>query len=114
MLKRKEDQRDEVRVNMRGGAGQVTLRHLLEKEDMSGKCRLCAVFTVEPGCEIGWHTHQPDAEIYYVLKGEMSMNDNGEEVIVRAGDALFTADGAGHSAVNKSNETAELLGVVIE
>lgn len=114
MLKSKDNQREEIRVNMRGGEGQVTLRHLLEKEDMAGKCRLCATFTVEPGCGIGWHTHNPDAEIYYVIKGELSMNDNGNEIIVHAGDALFTAPGEGHSAINKSSEPVELLGIVIE
>ena len=80
---------------------------------MLGRARLCSVITVEPGCSIGAHAHDPDFEIYYVLEGELKMDDNGTERVLRAGDAMLTKNGESHDVENRTNKAARLLAIVI-
>lgn len=114
MIVKKETMRSETRTQMRGGNGNILLTHLLEKDAMLGKARLCAKITVEPGCSIGTHPHGPDAEIYILVSGTLSVNDNGKESVLNAGDVMFTGNGESHSVENKGKETAVMYAVVLE
>lgn len=64
-------------------------------------------------CEVGWHIHKGDGEVYYILKGEGEYNDNGTLVTVRPGDVAFVDDGEGHSLINRRNETLEAIALVL-
>ena len=113
MVRNKEEQKLEVRRQMRGGTGDITLRALFSEEEMLGRVRLCSVITVEPGCSIGAHAHDPDFEIYYMLEGELQMDDNGVQRILHAGDAMLTRNGESHSVVNCTKQTARMLAIVV-
>lgn len=113
MIRKKEDMRLQLRENICNGDGSIECLHLLEKEEMCGKARLCALMTLKPGDSIGLHPHGPDAEIYYILSGEMIGTDNGKEVVLHAGDAMFTANNETHSVKNVASEPAVLLAVVM-
>lgn len=110
MLIRKQDMRRETRPKMRGGEGEAVLTHLLG--ELPGNLRIFAKIEIAPKNSIGYHTHDDDAEIFYVLEGELCMDDNGTEVVLRPGDALYTADGDGHAVFNRSEEPAALLAVI--
>ena len=114
MVRSNKDVRHEVREQMRGGLGAVTVTHVLEQPEMQDKCKLCAILTVEPGCTIGLHVHNPDAEIFYMLEGTLVMTDNGKEVELTVGDTMYTAPGESHSVENRSDKTAKIFAVVIE
>jgi quercetin dioxygenase-like cupin family protein len=103
----------EIRQAMRGGPGQIEVAQLFSTEESNGKLRLCARLTVQPGCGIGEHAHAPDAELVYILSGELTVNDNGTTRVLHAGDATFTGDGAVHSLVNRSNAPVQILAVVM-
>ena len=113
MVRTKAEQKTQVRSAMRGGKGDISLRALFSEEEMLGRARLCSVITVEPGCSIGAHAHDPDFEIYYVLEGELKMDDNGTERVLRAGDAMLTKNGESHDVENRTNKAARLLAIVI-
>ena len=113
MVRTKEEQKTQVRSAMRGGKGDISLRALFSEEEMLGRALLCSVITVEPGCSIGAHAHDPDFEIYYVLEGELKMDDNGTERVLRAGDAMLTKNGESHDVENRTNKAARLLAIVI-
>ena len=66
------------------------------------------------GVSIGEHPHNPDAEIYYCLKGELTVSDNGTEKVMHAGDIMFIGGGQTHWAKNLSNEPVEMLAIVIK
>ena len=105
--------RREIRGAMRGGSGEIQLEHLFEKEETLGKLNLCARLTILPGCSIGLHPHGPDAEFVYVLSGEVTVDDNGVQRLLHAGDCTFTGGGAVHSVANNGSQPAQILGIVI-
>ncbi|HJB29613.1 MAG TPA: cupin domain-containing protein [Candidatus Blautia faecavium] len=98
---------------MCGGFGHVTIKHLLEKEQLNGKCGLYAEVTIEPGCSLGFHEHHKESETYYILSGEGVYSDNGELRRVKAGDVTFTPDGCGHALANVGQEPLVFMALII-
>src|SRR6185369_17811397 len=59
-----------------------------------------------PGAAFGRHTH-PGEEIIYVLEGTLEYQIDGKPpVTLKAGDSLFIASGAAHSARNVGSGNA--------
>ena len=114
MLNRNKEQKTDRTEHMRDGDGHVLRRTLIAPEDSCGKFKMCAKITLEPGCSIGEHPHQPDAEFCYMLEGELTILDNGEEHTVYPGDAWICGDGAVHYCKNTSDKPAVFLAVVVK
>ncbi|NLC67854.1 MAG: cupin domain-containing protein [Clostridiaceae bacterium] len=113
MIRRKDELVTEIRNRMRGGMGDVEICHIFKQDELKGKARLVAKIKLEPGCSIGPHEHVDEEEIFYILKGTATVNDNGEINKLSPGDALLTGGGAMHSISNNSNDTLELMAVII-
>ena len=103
----------ELRENMRGGDGTVKITNLVSKDDLCDKGRLFGKITLEPGCSIGYHVHESDCEIFHILSGSATYNDNGSETVVKAGDTTVTPAGSGHSIANNTNEPCEIVALII-
>lgn len=104
----------EKKENFQGGEGYVLIEHLLNDKQLMGMCRLYAKVTLMPGCSIGYHIHNGDAETYYILSGEgIYINNNKEETAVYANDVTFTADGEGHSIINTGKEKLVFMALII-
>ena len=86
MIKRESEMQVEVRKEMRGGKGEVELRHIFSKDELTGKCRLLAKITLAPGCSIGLHEHAGEEEIYYIINGRARVHDNGTTADLSVGD----------------------------
>ena len=67
----------------------------------------------EPGCSIGYHIHEKDAELFYIMKGTAEYNDNNVIRIVKAGDVTICPTGQGHGIANKTDEVVELVAVIV-
>ena len=113
MIKKKNDREVEVRQNMRGGTGAVTVRHYLKPEEIKARTRLCAELILPPGTSIGVHDHVEEDEIYIIQKGKGAMTDGGKEILVEAGDAILTGQGASHSIKNTGTEDLVVTAVII-
>ncbi len=113
MIKTKEEMRNETRENVRGGIGALQFINVFEPDETFEKCRMCSVVTFEPGMSIGEHPHGPDAEMYFILEGELTVVDNGVTKILKEGEAAITGGGNSHSVANRSDKTAKMLAVVI-
>ena len=114
MIRRKQDCPVEYREHMRGGAGTVRLTSLIfGPEELNGKGRLFSVLTLEPGCGIGYHVHEHDAELFYILQGTAEYSDNGETVTLGPGDVAVCAVGQGHSIRNLTDETVRFLALIV-
>jgi len=100
MIRKQSEQVTEVRQNMRGGEGEVKIRHYFKKDEFTARCRLCAHLTLPPGSGIGLHEHAGEDEVYIILQGKGLLRDSGCEVEVEAGDAIVTGNGASHSIRN--------------
>ena len=114
MFKQHEAFSSEVRTAMRGGDGSVTIEHVWKPGiEMGSPARMYSRLILEPGCSIGWHVHENEEEIFYILAGEARIDDNGTEVIASAGDSVITRSGEGHSVANVGTDTLEILACIV-
>jgi len=65
--------------------------------------------TVPPGCETAEHYHRTSEELYLFLSGMGTMQLDGDEARVSAGDCVVIAPGAVHKLQNPGTEPLVLL-----
>ncbi len=114
MIKRKEDQEVELRENMRGGAGKISIRHYFKPEEIKARTRLCAEMVIPAGGSVGRHAHVDEDEVYIIQQGRGVMTDNDNEVEVRAGDAILTGQGASHAIRNTGREDLVVTAIIMK
>jgi len=114
MIRKPEEFRIEYKEHMRDGDGTVQLTHFITgPEELNGKGRLFSKITLNPGCSIGYHVHETDAELFYILRGTAEYNDAGVIRTVTAGDVTICPTGTGHGIANRSAEVVELVAVIV-
>ncbi|MBR2528785.1 MAG: cupin domain-containing protein [Blautia sp.] len=114
MIRRKEECAIEYREHMRDGDGTVKLTNLISgPKDLCDKGRLFSVIRLEPGCSIGYHIHEHDSELFYIVQGKGVYSDNGHEADVYPGDVMICPPGQGHSMANRSDEPLEFVAVIV-
>ncbi len=114
MIKRNADMTKDIKVQMRGGNGQAVINNVLDKGEYKGSSRLVATITLEPGCSIGAHVHENEEEIFYIIKGTATYNDDGKIEILNVGDSCVCLSGQEHSIANESSdETLEIFAVIL-
>ena len=114
MIRRKEECVVEHREHMRDGDGTVIVTNFIAgPEELCGKGRLFSKLTLHPGCGVGYHIHDKDSALFYIVKGTAEYNDNGTPVTVSEGDVMICPVGQGHSITNRSDEDAEVIAVIV-
>jgi len=103
----------ELRENMRGGDGVVEVTNFITEAELNEKGRLFGKIVLKPGCGIGFHIHEKDSELFYIMKGTATYDDNGETKTVKAGDVTVTPAGTGHSIKNEGTEDVELIALIV-
>ena len=73
--------------HLKGGAGHLERYAILSPEEMLGAGTVCARMVLQPGCEVGEHTHHGNYEVYYFLSGHGTYRSNGDGTYVMCGDA---------------------------
>lgn len=114
MIKKRQDRETEVRKNMRGGPGEVTIRHYFRKDEISAACRLCAELVIPPGSGIGTHEHAEEDEIYIIQKGGGVITCDDKDMEVREGDSVLTGKGGTHSVRNTGEEDLVITAVIMQ
>lgn len=113
MIKRNENMTVNVKVNMRGGDGQAVVREILDKCEYKGSSRLIGTITLEPGCSIGAHVHENEEEVFYIIEGTATYDDNGKTEILKAGDSCVCLGGEKHSIANRTKDETLIVFAVI-
>jgi len=113
MVRRKNEMIERHREHARNGKGVMRDLILLTPEETGGRCSNFTRLLIDPGCSIGLHDHTENAEVYYVLSGEVVTLENGEEIVLREGDVTYTGGGAEHFVENRTDTLAEVLAIVI-
>lgn len=113
MLKKRDEQRVQMRDRICGGCGAAKILKVFEVDETFGRVKLCDHVILPPGVSFGPHAHTDDVEIYYVLKGEIISGPPGKGQRMQAGDASITGNGEIHCLKNVSSEPAELLAIII-
>jgi mannose-6-phosphate isomerase-like protein (cupin superfamily) len=112
MVKRMTEMEKQVREKMRGGTGPVEILHIFRQEELKGKARLFARMVIPPGSSIGYHVHEGEEEIFYILSGAGQVVEQGVSSRVGPGDAVLTGAG-GHSIENQGEAPLELLAAIL-
>ncbi|MFC1504112.1 cupin domain-containing protein [Spirochaetota bacterium] len=112
MIKKANEQAAEVRENMRGGSGAITIRHFFKKDEFQAPIRLCAELLIPAGGSIGLHEHAEEDEVYIITEGEGLLNDGKTETPVTAGDAILTGQGGKHSISNTGKIDLSIIAVI--
>jgi quercetin dioxygenase-like cupin family protein len=94
--------------NFKGGEGS-----LVAKMFFDGTCRAIRGF-LEPGSSIGYHQHVNNCELIYILSGEGTVNEDGVETKVSAGEVSYCGKGHWHSLTNTGKENLQIYCVVPE
>lgn len=112
MIRRLEEQSTEVREKVCEGVGKVRVRNIFEPGELE-HVRLLNHIVVEPGATFGVHTHHQEAEIYYVLKGQLVTGEAGGRYELHPGDTTCIGDNSFHYLENVNSEPAELIAVIV-
>jgi quercetin dioxygenase-like cupin family protein len=113
MIRKSNECNVEHREHMRDGNGIVEITNFATPEELNDKGRLFGKITLNPGCSIGYHVHETDSELFYIIKGTAEYNDNGTPVTVTAGDVTICPAGTGHSIANNGDEVVELVATIV-
>jgi quercetin dioxygenase-like cupin family protein len=113
MIKRAEEMLKTVKPQMRGGSGQALVTEMLSNGEYTGKARLIATITLEPGSSIGEHVHENEEEIFYVIDGTAVYNDNGTNIVLNKGDSCICFSGQKHSIANIDEKDTLIIAAII-
>jgi mannose-6-phosphate isomerase-like protein (cupin superfamily) len=113
MIRRKAEMEKEVRERMRDGAGAVEILHVFRQKELHGKVRLFARLRLVTGSSIGYHLHDGEEEIFYILSGSGRVTEGSTVTMVGPGDAVLTASGGGHSIENLGEEPLDFLATIL-
>lgn len=103
----------EVRSNMAGGTGDVALRHMLLPQEAYGAGRLFAINTLPAGASIGYHRHDGEFEVYYVLEGTAKVTEDGEVYLLHPGEMMQCGDGSSHGIENAGQEDLKIIALIL-
>ncbi len=108
MILQFDEMKENVIPNFKGGEKEIKNRMY---SDNTMKIMRA---TLEPGATIGYHTHETNSEIIFMLKGQgVVLYDDGKEVLT-AGNCHFCPKGHSHSLRNESDQVIEFYAVVPE
>jgi mannose-6-phosphate isomerase-like protein (cupin superfamily) len=113
MIRRKTEMEKEVRERMRDGKGAVEILHVFRRDELHGKARLFARMRLRTGCSIGYHLHDGEEEIFYILSGTGQVTEGSTTTQVGPGDAVLTTSGGGHSIENLGAEPLDFLATIL-
>lgn len=114
MIRKKEECKVEYREHMREGDGTVEIANFVNSpEELNGKGRMFSCMTLEPGSSIGYHVHENDSELFYILSGTAEYNDNGTIVELAPGDVTLCPAGTGHGIANRGEVTLKLVALIL-
>ncbi len=102
------DIEEKVVPHFKGGEKEYCVRTHLDSENriMRG--------VLHPGASIGYHKHEQNSEIIYIISGKGHvLYDDGEED-VEAGQITYCPMGHSHSLINNGDEDLAFLGIVGE
>ncbi|MDR1654964.1 MAG: cupin domain-containing protein [Treponema sp.] len=112
MIIARKDMKKEQKENMRGGEGIASFTHLVDCGNEKN-IRMLSEISLPPGASIGYHQHNGETEYFLILSGNGTVNDEGAERPVSAGDAVITGNGGSHSIKNTGKEPLVFHAVIV-
>lgn len=99
---------EEVINNFKGGLGELDTRNFVDENNKIMLSKL------KPGASSGYHVHEQNCEIVYIISGEgyFKYDDTTERIV--AGKVHYCPKGHGHSMVNDGKDDLVYLAIVPE
>ena len=113
MIRRSDEIKERRVQNARGGDNEVVFYDWMSPEDAKGHGRLFSKLVIPPGASIGYHEHSGEFEAFYVIAGEATIDDNGKEEVLKAGDMAICKDGEGHSCRNNGSVDLVMIAMIM-
>ena len=88
--------------------------HLLDESECGDKVRFYSIVTMNPGADVGYHQHNHEWEVFYVLTGTGEINDNGNIVQVSPGDVITTPVDGWHGFKNTGDKDFTFLALIVK
>lgn len=118
-IKRGRDTVEQVTIDTIGSKGRMKITQFFGKDaalpnlagsehDFESSLHFLHELILEPGTQIGEHTHRGSEEIYFLVEGSGEMTVDGELVKMKEGDAVLTRNNSTHSFVVTSSTPAKL------
>lgn len=95
-----------------GGHGKLTRDRLIEGDRLGGTLTMCNINTVEPGGLLGYHCHETDNELYFIVEGQARYVEDGVEYDLVPGDSAFCEMGSSHSIENTGDGPMRFVAVI--
>lgn len=92
--------------NMRSGEGEVELTKYVDDVNTIVKIR------IKKDCSIGWHIHENDQEVIYVISGQGICTEDDKKTELVKGMVNYCAKGKNHSIKNINEEDLVLFAVI--
>lgn len=113
MIIRRKDMKEQVRSQMKGGLGNVTVLHLVECDNLPN-IRFVGEMTLPQGASIGNHTHDKETEYYLISEGIGYVDEgDGNEVKVTKGEVVVTGGGATHCIRNGGHTDLKIIAFIV-
>jgi mannose-6-phosphate isomerase-like protein (cupin superfamily) len=106
----RDDMTIEYKEKLRGGEGTAKFTHLAP---LDGRVTLFSEVSLPPGASIGYHRHDGETEYYVFVSGTGTLNDNGTDCQVAAGDVTVTGDGCSHNLTNTGECDLVLYALIV-
>ncbi len=91
------------------GKGTILYRRIWDIESRRTGWKRISHAVLPPGTSIGYHQHNSDEEIYYIMDGTGRITVNDVTWDVRKGDALPCRLGESHGLYNNSDDIMEIF-----
>ncbi len=91
------------------GKGAILYRRIWDIESKSSGWKRISHAILPPGSSIGYHQHNTDEEIYYIMDGTGRITVNDVTWDVAKGDAVPCRLGESHGFYNNSNDILEIF-----
>ena len=98
-----------IQKRCHNGKGAILFREIFDKKDFKSNLQFLHETIVLPNSTIGYHKHLGNEEIYYVIEGKGLMKVDGQEKIVKPGDAVITYSGSSHGLKNIYDRDLKIL-----
>ncbi|MSO22597.1 MAG: cupin domain-containing protein [Acidobacteria bacterium] len=101
---------------LHGGKGTVQYRRALGPEVFRTNWGYVDHLAIPPSASVGYHRHDLQEEIYYVISGKGRVVVNGETSLIAAGDAVPVRLREAHAFENSASDDFELMviGIALE
>lgn len=100
--------KEETLLNFRGGEGELDTRNYVDGENKIMMSRL------RPGASSGYHTHEKNSEIVYIISGNGYFCYDGAEEKFVAGDVHYCPMGHSHAMFNDGQDDVVYFAIVAE